>query len=366
MRATCEKIADRKAFLEEWRQLYARSDARVFLSPAWIGTLLDSAPQREFVCIKVFDDLRGLYGLAMISAAANRPFPLMRDVRLHESGDDALDRIYIEYNDILIAEGAPDGVREAALAAIFDTVPDADQFLFRNATPKLAAATEAVCADHDLSFGTLSSQPTFAIDLKSTAGESVIDGFSSALRAKIRRSIRRYEERGAVKIQRLSTGAEKAIAWTELMRLHRQTWLRRGQQGAFDNRAFSAFHERILEFDPGVADFARLTVGGETIGMLYNLVERGRVYNYQSGFKYEADNQLAPGFVCHALAADRYRADGYALYDMMGGDAEYKRRLGHEGETLSTLAVTRTTLRTRLRAAFKGIRRVPDAKMRQT
>jgi CelD/BcsL family acetyltransferase involved in cellulose biosynthesis len=126
------------------------------------------------------------------------------------------------------------------------------------------------------------------------------------------------------------------------------------------------FHGRLQERHASSVDLTRVSVGGETIGALYNFVSGDRVYNYQSGFRYESDNQLVPGFVTHLLAAERYREDGFAIYDMMGGEAEYKRRLGAEGETLKTVALTRRGWRSSLRGLLKLLRPSHAAKTRQT
>lgn len=353
--------------LGDWRRLYALSDARFFLSPAWIEALLESAPaSRKFAVVRIYDDLRGLYAMAFASVPSAQPFQLVRGARLQETGIDALDRVYIEYNDILVARAAPDGARDAAVAALMDGMASVDQFVFKNATPLLAASVECAADARKYAIDVANRQPTFAIDLKKADGDSVMANFSSSLRSKIRRSIKRYAERGAVAVTRPSSPADKAVAWTELMRLHAQTWSGRGKRGVFNERAFCDFHQKLIERHPESVDFARLTAGAETIGVLYNFVERDRVYNYQSGFKYESDNQLAPGFVCHALAADDYRAAGFLVYDMMGGEADYKRRLGQEGETLATIAVTKRNLRSRARSALRPVKNVHDVKTRQT
>jgi CelD/BcsL family acetyltransferase involved in cellulose biosynthesis len=366
MRTDFSPLEDRAAFLEEWRRLYKQSDARFFLSPAWIETLLDCAENRQFGCVRVYDDLRGLYAIGLVSAPPRTLLPILRDARLHETGVDALDRVYLEYNDILIVRNAPAGARDAAVAALMEASPAADQFLFRNATPELTAAVERAASGREFSVEFLNRQPTFAIDMKKLGADSVISTFSSSLRLKIRRSIRRYEERGPVGVHRPSDQAGKAVAWTELMRLHTETWSRRGRRGVFSENQFRQFHEKLLERHADKVDFVRLTAGSETIGILHNFVEPDRVYNYQSGFRYESDNQLAPGFVCHALAADEYRAAGFAVYDMMGGEADYKRRLGREGEALATIAVTKRNLRARVQSAMKLTKNVHTAKMRQT
>lgn len=363
MRTAFEKIGTWSAIRDEWLRLYAMSEARFFLSPGWIEALLAWKPDdADFHCLRVFDDLRGVYGMAIVGAPTPRSFAGQRIAHINESGDPAIDRVFIEYNDILLAKGAPDDAREAAIAAVFDALPRVEEFVIRNARPALASAAEGAARAAGFAVNVLSVQPTFAIDLTAP----VFNSFSPALRTKIRRSIRRYEARGPLRIERPVSEAERAVAWTSLMRLHARTWSQRDKVGVFNAPDFTAFHLRLVDGDPERTDLLRLVAGDETIGVLYNFIDRNSVRNYQSGFYYESDNQLAPGFVAHALAAEHYRSRGFACYDLMAGDAEYKRRLGAPGESLTTLALIRPTLRMKLRERLKRLRRVPGANGRRT
>ncbi len=365
MRTDIAPVTDRAAFLEEWTRLYAISEPNFFLSPAWIGALMDAAgPRARLSALRAFDDLRGVFALALISGPGAAPFPAPREMRVNESGIDALDRVTIEYNDVLAARAAPDGVRESMLAALLASAGDADQIIFRNARARIAPLVTAAASEAGFSVDILSDQPTYRINLQD--GGAIIDRLSPSLRAKIRRSIRRYEERGAVEIFRPESAEERAVAWTELLRLHAETWSRRGVKGAFENVAMRAFHSTLIEKHPDKTDFVRLRAGGETIGVLYNFIERGLVMNYQSGFRYAADNQLAPGFVAHSMAADAYRAAGFGAYDLLAGDAGYKRRLGAPGERLVTLSLTRATMRMRARSMMKSLFAPHRADARQT
>lgn len=364
MRTSFTPVGEIGPLVDEWSRLHALADASFFLSPAWIETLLSaSAGKASLGVIRIFDDLRGVYGMALLSAPHAASFPALREAHLNESGESALDRIYIEYNDILLATNAPAGAREAAVAAIFDAAPKADQFVFRNVRPALAQAIEFAADDAGLEHERLNETPTFQIDLKRGAPMECV---SSSLRAKIRRSIRRYEERGPLRVVIPENAGERAVAWTELMRLHAETWAQRGMRGAFHERGFCDFHEKLAEKHAPQTSFARLLTGSETIGVLYNFIDGDCVRNYQSGFRYEADNQLAPGFVAHMLAAEKYREMGFETYDMMGGDAEYKRRLGSEGEELATLSVTRKGWRKRARSTLKSLSPFHGARTRQT
>ena len=53
-------------------------------------------------------------------------------------------------------------------------------------------------------------------------------------------------------------------------------------------------------------DLFSVFAGEQRVGVLYNFNHGGCVMNYQSGFRMETDNQLTPGFVCHALACQHY------------------------------------------------------------
>ena len=97
-----------------------------------------------------------------------------------------------------------------------------------------------------------------------------------------------------------------------------------------------------------------VSVGGRTIGVLYNFSHDGRVMNYQSGFRFEDDNRFAPGFVCHAMAAQHYLDAGYDAYDLLAGDADYKRRLAAPSTALTSLVVERPNWR---RAARRFLKR---------
>jgi len=312
--------------------------------------------------VRIFDDLRGVSGIALIGET--KPAVNVGGVtaRINETGDGEIDRAYIEYNDILIAPRTAPDARLEAICALIEAMPKTSEFVFRNATPAFAAAAEAAGERLGLQLRSLLRQPTFHFNL---AFDSK-DNFSASLQSKIRRSMKLYEERGPVRLDFPHGEAQRDVAWTELMRLHAKTWSGRGKSGVFSAPKFLAFHRRLIERYPANTDLVRVLAGDQTIGVLYNFVERDRAYNYQSGFHYEANNQLAPGFVTHALAAEHYRARGLKVYDLLGGDAEYKRRLGVEGATLETLVLERPGFKSKLRKLFSRETPFRDAGKHQT
>jgi len=183
---------------------------------------------------------------------------------------------------------------------------------------------------------------------------------SSNTRQQIRRSLRLYEEAHGPCAARPARTAEEAVAMCgELAELHTSAWNERGQKGAFHFPRFRAFHERLIlaTFPMGGAQLVRVEAGGETLGILYYFIHRGRVSFYQSGFRYSSDNRLKPGLLAHYLAIRHFLQDATAEeYDFLAGDSQYKRSLATSERTLYWTWLRRTTIPTLLYYGLKSLK----------
>lgn len=373
MKIRVEPVRDAGILLEEWRVLFARAgENSVFLSPEWIQAWLGGAPLDVALWSVrgVAESSTELLGIAGVRKSRRPPILGLTAGHLHEFGKPNFDAIYIEYNDFLMSPDAPPRAREDAVNEMLNAFR-VDELVFRNARPDLVAAAERAAASRGVSLRRLQSQPCFTINLDriSAAGERFLSTCSSSLRGQVRRSQRLYEERGPVTLHIAETAEERAAAWAILKELHEDGWRRRGEHGVFANPALVAFHERLGRLHPHAVELATVHAGGETIGCLYNLICGKRAFNYQSGFKFEGDNQLKPGMLAHALAAQHYLERGFTAYELLAGEAQYKRRLGKEAETLTTFVLERRdSIRAQARKALRGLRRgrVRAAKMHQT
>lgn len=358
MRGDVAPAFDRAAALNEWSALYAAAAPNVFLSPPYVSAWLESAMAvSDIALLRVTNRAGRTAGLGFIGTP-RRGSPLRpREARFLETGDPVLDRLYPEYVDILGAGADAGEVRDAAFDAILGAYPRVDEFVFRNAVTDLAQAGARAAAHHDALYRILHQQPTFQVNLGPVAGEGLAAEFTASLRQRIRRSMRRYAERGPVTFAAAETDAARAEAFETLMRLHGGHWRARGEPGAFAETRIVEFHQRLMRQSPHAVDLLRFDVNGEAVGVLYNFLAEGRAYNYQSGFQFENDNQLAPGFLCHALAIDRYRKMGLSIYDLMGGEADYKRRLGAERPPLISFVIERRGVRQQARSLARSFRR---------
>jgi CelD/BcsL family acetyltransferase involved in cellulose biosynthesis len=351
---------DSGALLEEWRGLYERAGEKsFFLSPEWIGAWLAGKPDHveAFVIRGVDDGKTALLGLVGLGSRRSPPLVGARAAHLHEFGIAALDAVYIENNDFLVAADAPAAARRGAVEAMLDAFAGADDIVFRNIRSPLARAIAEAADTSRRRLVTLNRQPTFSVDLADLAahGGNYLASLTGSLGAQLRRAQRRYEERGALTFEIASSERARDKAWDDLAALHEEGWRRRGRRGVFSGAGFAAFHRRLIAAAPDKVHLVTICCGGEIIACLYNLVEEGRVLNYQSGFRFEDDNQLKPGFLAHALAIDHYAAHGFSEYDLLAGDAPYKRRLAVERETLQTIVLEKRA------GARAGLRRLARA-----
>ncbi len=364
MRAEFLKSFDTPSLMAEWAQLYEGAEPNFFLSPPFLSAWLEAAQAgSRVVAVRVTGDDGAIRALGLAGTPAKASFLHPSEVRFLETGRARFDRLYVEYADFLMANEDDGAARDAALDALLAGTTASADLVFRNARPALAAACERAAARHKLDLIVLRQQPTFQIDLGNGVAGDVTSGFSASIRAKIRRSLRGYAPRGPVRFEAMGSASARTAAFEEMMALHTAYWNARGEPGAFADADLNAFHRGFIARAPEAADLLRLTAGGDTIAILYNLAAAGRAYNYQSGIRFDAENQVSPGFLAHAFAADHYRKAGFRIYDLMAGEAEYKRRLGSERETLTSIVLERRGARQTVRSL---VRRFRNARTRQT
>jgi len=354
-------LEDVEAFLARWSALYQRAENRSFYrSPRWMKAWLESVGGETALHVIEASEGGKTLMMGVVGTGPRRPALFgLKEVRLHESGDPALDDIYVEYNDFLAAPEAGPQLRLKMLGALAETFGEADAIVFRNARAPLADAVREWAALNGMNCVSLSTQAVYVIDLRvlREAGGTFLESLSGSFKTKLRRAMGGYEKRGALTCRIATSDAEREAAWDKLAALHQASWRARGKPGVFANEKLIAFHQRLQREAPEAVHLIEVICGEETIGVLYNFVHDKHVLNYQSGFKPEDDNKLTPGFVCHALACQHYLDEGFDAYDLLAGEADYKQRLGAEAEVLTSLALERPSFRNQCRKAVKDLRR---------
>jgi CelD/BcsL family acetyltransferase involved in cellulose biosynthesis len=187
---------------------------------------------------------------------------------------------------------------------------------------------------------------------------------SANYRHRCRRALREGQEQG-VELVRARTADEAAEMFGALEGLHQRRWQARGEPGVFASPVFRSFQLGLLE--RYLADGSAWLVGLRTradenggrrwLAVRYLLQAGGRLYDYLSGVDTEVNTALAPGLLLHLHTLEAAAAAGIQVYDLMAGDADYKRHLAIEHTDLPSLEVYAPTLRARLWLAARDLRR---------
>lgn len=312
-----------------WTELCANSNHSFFLSWGWIenwlATLPPSAAPRLTVIFQGETPV-----LAFFIGATNRVHHGLfkrRALSLNTTGVSKYDELYIEYNSFLCAESRPFALPEilALLPGEWEefVMPGVDvetfpgNCLFHSMSPyHVAIQLDSLCP---------------YVDLKRVrqANNDYLALLSANTRAQIRKSYRRYEMHGKIRLEVAADLPTAMKIFEELVMLHQQSWQARGRCGAFASEYFRMFHRELIHkrWAHDEIQLLRLAAGDKTIGCLYNFVHQGKVYFYQSGIKYENDNQLKPGLLTHVEAILHNAGLGHALYDFMQEPSRYKMSL---------------------------------------
>jgi CelD/BcsL family acetyltransferase involved in cellulose biosynthesis len=130
--------------------------------------------------------------------------------------------------------------------------------------------------------------------------------------------------------------------------MHQSRWTNRGEEGAFAPGRRLEFHRALIRhaYAKGSIHLLRVSAGGQTIGILYNFVQDGTIYFFQSGFNYCGDRRLKPGLATHACAIQYCLDNGFSKYDFLVGDARYKRSLAKHSAPLAWVVFPRPTSKT--------------------
>ena len=345
-----------------WRDLEERADASFFLSWTWISTWLSSIERRpELIIARIDKEVVGL-GLVLARLMVRHRVMPVWTLFLHQTGVQEQDVITIEYNDFLIDRRVEEDVRSACLRFLLERREFGGRRIGELALCGLDEARSQGLFRLGRPIRELATAGSARVDLASLrqSGRAYLDGLKPSTARRIRRSMALYRARGEIEVTPAAT-IEEALSFFEAAgALHQTRWTSKGHPGAFAYPFYVDFHRRLINraLPEGQVELLSIAVADEPIGYLYNFLYRSRIYYYFSGFRFEADNRLKPGLVCHSLCIDRHLAAGMDIYDFMGGEQRYKAELGDPGPRIVSFAVQRPNL---LLAAERPLRRLKRA-----
>jgi len=367
-----ESLPEIDGLAKQWRALERVSEGSFFVSWTWIGAWLETVVLGEIEP----DDVRLIrvvrdnitVGLGIVCRHNQRLWVLNRSLlALHQTGNQAADGIWIEYNGLLAATGEERDVTMSVLQA-FARMPafgvpgwSCDEMRWSGVGANQLGFVQT--AKLPLRIDRRNVCPWVDLTILDDGLEGYLARLSSNARQQIRRSVRLWGDEKSVSITRAS-GADFPQQFEQFKRLHIATWQSRsGHDGAFANKYFENFAKRLFALAEPTAqvDLMTISLGTKTVGLLLNFQSNGHVYAYQSGFQFGNDNREKPGLAAHALAIADYKQRGAVAYHFMGGGGRYKASLGTQSEDLYWVNVGRDNWRTRLMYRIEAARNFGNA-----
>lgn len=344
---------------QHWQTLEQKSQTPFFLSWHWIGCWLRVfQPTAIVVEARQYDELLGLGILCQHTITRHRLLQ-KKQLLLQQTGQPAQDQIWIEYNDFLLSEQAPEATRAAMIAVVSTELTDWDEW-------QISGLPQHQCPAWIQASG-LSARlgweaPCYTVDLTAlrASGKEYLDTLSGNSRYQIRRAIKVIEQQGKLQLVQPDS-LEQALGWWQAIKpWHLQRFGASIDGSGFANPDFLAFHQALIteNWPQGTLELQCLKAGEHVLGYFYNFIYRQRVYFYLAGLAPVADKQQKPGLVGHSLLIAHYAARGFACYDFMAGEARYKAQLGHNTGNQCQLILQRDSISLKLEQLARQVKQL--------
>jgi len=325
-----------------WRALEARAGESFFLSWVWIGSWLEG--MRELPMVLTAHRGRELIGLGLLGYSSRKRLGVqVPALYLNQTGQRSEDSVFIEYNGFLSDSSCEQEIGRACLDYLVNGKGIAAWSECMLSGVPMALAVMARSVGVAVIERSRRASPYVALDRVKAEGKGYLAGLSRNTRYQVRRSMKLYEKKGPLSLAHASCREEAQVWLDALAALHQESWMAKGQAGAFANDFFKSFCTRLVlrGFATSSVDVVRVCAGPMVIGYLLNFNEGRRVMNYQSGFAYPADEHYKPGLTTHVLAIEDALGAGKSVYSFLAGDSQYKSSLSNASEDLYWLALQR-------------------------
>lgn len=347
-----------------WRDLEARADITFFLSWSWIGAWIAELGHCPPVLFGEASGALVLLGLVVPRRRAEAGVIRVNGLRLHTTGENGKDCIAIEYNGFVVDRAWVGRIEAEAVDWLLRRAIVGGRRRDELHVVGVLERDGAMLVPSGCLVQEPYRKPSWRVDLDAVraSGKSYLDTLSANTRQQIRRSMRLYQEAGPLSATR-AADVPTGLCWLDgLKELHQRQWQARGEPGGFAFPFFERFQRRLVAdcIPRGEVELLRVARGEQAIGYVYNLVLRGHVLAFVTGFLYEEDKRLKPGLVCHTLAIERHLGEGASVYDFLAGETRYKSNLGMPGPDFVYLLIQRPTPVTRaerlLRRGWERVR----------
>ena len=362
---TCRVVTDITELAkgaDDWAALLARSPgSSPTLSPAWLlpwWRIFGCEGNRK-LCAVLFSDGPRLVGFAPLLSRPQRSrvgIPYRR-IELLASGEDEVDEIGSDYLGVVVDRGEEEAVAQALAATLMSgKLGPWDDVTLRamDGDSPFAVHLADALAEHGVSVRTEVVAMSHHIHLPPT-WDDYLAALPSTRRYLVRRSLRDFERwaDGSMRVFRATTREDVSRGLVVLKALHTERWIGAGKSGAFASMRFCAFHESVMPalLDEGALELSWITVRGDPVAAIYNIIWGKKVHFYQAGRAVAVPRNIRPGVVMHTHAIQSAIAAGLEEYDFLQGSARYKSELALASRPIVNLTAVRPSFNDAVRRA---------------
>ena len=340
-----------------WQPLFEASGTRsVFVSTAWMQAWIDfygAEFQGSWVRWEV--DGRVVAGCLLVERVILVKNIPLRSLFINATGHAGRPTPLAEYNDLMSLPGYADAVA-TDFARMLKKRSWSRLLLCGHETGGVAARLLAVLGGAKTEQECKAARYVDLTALGDTPFESTLVGKAGT---RVRRNRREFQERlGEITVRRAANVQEALAFFSQMRELHLARFGQRETATTLAASAVVAFHHRVIQalFADGGVEMLRVGSPDRVIGFLYNFRVGPKVLVFQTGFAYEPASSWSPGLLTHTLAIEHYRLRGMHEYDLLAGDALYKRTLCNGERPLCWTTVYRDRAWIRLLLAGRRLR----------
>jgi CelD/BcsL family acetyltransferase involved in cellulose biosynthesis len=182
-----------------------------------------------------------------------------------------------------------------------------------------------------------------------TSWDQFRNGMTKSLRDTVKHRTRQLQRDFGLEFERVTDPTAIEGAMQGLFSMHQRRWEARREAGSFPTSELRAFHLAVARklHDHRRLHLWSLRVGGATVAAVYAMSHRQTMYLYSTAFAPDWA-RYSVGSVLLAHCLEDAIAQGYTVFDFLGGEEAYKYRWGAHDVHLHRVLLRRPTVKGRV------------------
>lgn len=350
---TLKDQSDAEALGLIWRPLFSQSTSSFFLSWRWINPFITLALEAGYLLhvIQASTPVGEVVGLAIFCERKQRRHKIFKykQLYLHKTGDEKLDKSWIEYNDFLIHHRLERSAKQAMWRYVISHFKNIDEFI-------VGVSEEQKLLDIEkMNKGLIrwDYANTAGWILHSEKGEQT-NYASKQATSQIKRSNKLLASQGFVTtISDLETDFLTAL--TEIAPIHKETW---SDESGFHFETFTRYLTMLCQqSDETTLISAKLKNDTHTVAIIIGFIVRDTFYYYLSANKTSPTNKVKYGLSLHHNLITWCAEKGINNYDFLAGDYRYKRSFANKRIDFRYAFFQRPSLKARAEQWLRSIKK---------